>query len=281
MSGASGASSTGPTAAPRRARSGFGGLGIWHADLEHVLETRDARRDEAGDRRQRADAPRARVPHGLVPRPGRRAPQGVRRDARAAASRRRPSSTRTTSRSATSPARRRRSRSSPSASASSAPIAAEHTDAKIVYELMPFDVNVHTLDAALEVVGGAARRNGGIAIDTWHMSKLGIAPDELRRIPLEYLSLGRAERRPVRGHGRPDRRDHQPPPPARRGRVRLARLRRGLPRITATRGRGASRCSPRSCATTRSTSSSGGPTRRPRAVFPADPRGSSRIATNP
>jgi sugar phosphate isomerase/epimerase len=67
-------------------------------------------------------------------------------------------------------------------------VAAEHTDAKIAYEFMPFDVNVKTLDAALEVVGGAGAANGGIAIDTWHMSKLGIAPDELRRLPLEYLA---------------------------------------------------------------------------------------------
>ena len=53
---------------------------------------------------------------------------------------------------------------------------------------MPFDVNVKSLDAVLEVVGGASQPNGGIAIDTWHMSKLGIAPDDLRRIPLEYMS---------------------------------------------------------------------------------------------
>ena len=53
---------------------------------------------------------------------------------------------------------------------------------------MPFDVNVRSVDAALAVVGGAGAANGGIAIDTWHMSKLGIAPDELRRIPPEYLS---------------------------------------------------------------------------------------------
>ena len=66
--------------------------------------------------------------------------------------------------------------------------AANHTDAKIVYELMPPDVNVHTIDAVLEVVVGAGARNGGVAIDTWHMSKLGIAPDELRRIPVEYLA---------------------------------------------------------------------------------------------
>ena len=66
--------------------------------------------------------------------------------------------------------------------------AAEHTDAKLVYELMPFDANVNSLDTVLQVVGGAGAENGGIAIDTWHMSKLGIAPDDLRRIPIEYLS---------------------------------------------------------------------------------------------
>lgn len=66
--------------------------------------------------------------------------------------------------------------------------AARHTDAKIVYEFMPFDANVKTVDAAVAVVGGAGAPNGGIAIDTWHMSKLGIEPDELRRIPREYLS---------------------------------------------------------------------------------------------
>jgi sugar phosphate isomerase/epimerase len=66
--------------------------------------------------------------------------------------------------------------------------AAKHTDAKVVYEFMPFDANVKTVDAAVAVVGGANAANGGIAIDTWHMSKLGIAPDELRRIPPEYLS---------------------------------------------------------------------------------------------
>ncbi len=65
--------------------------------------------------------------------------------------------------------------------------AAQYTDAKIVYEFMPFDVNVNSLDSALEVVEGAGADNGGVAIDTWHMSKLEIAPDDLRRIPLEYL----------------------------------------------------------------------------------------------
>jgi sugar phosphate isomerase/epimerase len=66
--------------------------------------------------------------------------------------------------------------------------AAENTDARIVYEFMPFDVNVNTLDAALSVVEGAGAPNGGLAIDTWHMAKLGIVPEQLMRVPTEYLS---------------------------------------------------------------------------------------------
>jgi sugar phosphate isomerase/epimerase len=66
--------------------------------------------------------------------------------------------------------------------------AANHTTAQVVYELMPFDVNVHTLDAALQVVTQAGAPNGGLAIDTWHMAKLAITPDDLRRIAPEYLT---------------------------------------------------------------------------------------------
>ena len=66
--------------------------------------------------------------------------------------------------------------------------AADHTAAKIVYEFMPFDVNVNTLDAALELVQDADQPNGGLAIDTWHMAKLGIAPEDLRRIPARCLT---------------------------------------------------------------------------------------------
>ena len=66
--------------------------------------------------------------------------------------------------------------------------AANHTDAKIAYEFMPFDVNVHDLDTAIRLVEGAGASNGGLVIDTWHMSKLDIKPDDLRRIPLEYLT---------------------------------------------------------------------------------------------
>ncbi|HEY1237400.1 MAG TPA: sugar phosphate isomerase/epimerase [Solirubrobacterales bacterium] len=66
--------------------------------------------------------------------------------------------------------------------------AKDQTDAVIAYEFMPFDVNVDNLDAALRVVEGAGAENGGLVIDTWHMAKLGIAPDDLKRIPLEYMT---------------------------------------------------------------------------------------------
>jgi sugar phosphate isomerase/epimerase len=66
--------------------------------------------------------------------------------------------------------------------------AKEHTEAKIVYEFMPFDVNVNTLDTAIALAVDAGAANGGLAIDTWHMAKLGIVPDDLRRVPLRYLT---------------------------------------------------------------------------------------------
>lgn len=166
---------------------GFSGLGLWHADLQHVLETRSLRElkqvfddnglrhleleflmdwflDEDDERRAASneiwelllraaaelDAHHVKV--GNIPGVAAEISQLTERFGELCAE------------------------------------AAQRTDAKIVYEFMPFDVNVNSLDTVLQVVGGAGAENGGIAIDTWHMSKLGIAPDDLRRIPIEYLS---------------------------------------------------------------------------------------------
>jgi sugar phosphate isomerase/epimerase len=166
---------------------GFSGIGIWHADLEHVLETRSLSEmkkvfddnglrnlelefimdwflDPGDERRQASDKVREllfgaaaelgahHIKVGNIPGTPCELPQLTERFAELCAE------------------------------------AANRTDAKIVYEFMPFDVNVRSVDAALEVVAGAGAENGGIAIDTWHMSKLGIEPEELRRIPIEYLS---------------------------------------------------------------------------------------------
>jgi sugar phosphate isomerase/epimerase len=166
---------------------GFSGLGIWHADLEHMLETRSLRDlkqvfddnglrhlelefvndwflDPDDERRVESDRMRRLLFHaaselgahhvkvGNIPGTPAELSQVTERYGELCAD------------------------------------AAEHTDARIVYEFMPFDVNVRSLDAALAVVEGAGVRNGGVAIDTWHMTKLGIAPDDLRRVPLEYLA---------------------------------------------------------------------------------------------
>ena len=166
---------------------GFSGLGIWHADLLHVLETQSLREmkevfddnglsyleleflmdwflDEDDERRQASDEIREllfdaagaleahHIKVGNIPGTPCGIPQLTERFGELCAD------------------------------------AAQYTDAKVVYELMPFDVNVHDLDTALAVVEGAAADNGGLAIDTWHMSKLGIEPIDLHRVPLEYLS---------------------------------------------------------------------------------------------
>jgi sugar phosphate isomerase/epimerase len=168
-------------------RVGFRGLGLWHADIEHILETRsleDVRRllddhglrcyeleflwdwflDEDDPDRRAADETRKmlfeaaaaldahHIKAGNIP--GRPCPLDrlTERYAELCAD------------------------------------AAQHTRAKIAYEFMPFDVNVKSIDSVLTVVKGAGADNGGIVIDTWHMSKLGITPDDLRRIPLGYLT---------------------------------------------------------------------------------------------
>ena len=167
------------------AKVGFAGIGIWHADLEHVLETHTLEEMKAifddaglrhleleflmdwfvdpGDERRAAsdeqrrllfDAAAVLEPHhikiGNIPATPAPLEQVTERFAELCAD------------------------------------AAEHHAATIAYEIMPFDPNVRTLDDVIAVAAGAP--NGGIAIDTWHMGKLGIAPEELRRIPLEHLA---------------------------------------------------------------------------------------------
>jgi sugar phosphate isomerase/epimerase len=168
-------------------RVGFRGIGLWHADLEHVLERRSLEQmarilddhglhhieleflmdwflDEGDERRKRADRTRRLLldaaavlePHhikvGNIPGTPCPLPQVTEKFAELCED------------------------------------AARHTTARVAYELMPFDVNVNSLDTALALVEGAGAANGGIAVDTWHMGKLGIAPDDLRRVPPQHLA---------------------------------------------------------------------------------------------
>lgn len=168
------------------ARVGMAGLGLWHADLAHLLETqtlRDVREtmtahgleyleleflldwflDPDDERRRESDRVRALLWEAAAELPAHHVKVG----------------------------------NIPGADCELAELTeryaelcadgARHTDAKIVYEFMPFDVNVRDLDSALAVVAGADAPNGGLAIDTWHLAKLGIEPDDLRRIPPRHL----------------------------------------------------------------------------------------------
>lgn len=168
-------------------RVGFRGMGIWHADLEHMLETRtlaDIRAviDEHGldqleleflgdwfldtddDRRRASDELRELLFRAAAELPTHHVKVGnitgtecelsriVERFGELCAD------------------------------------AARYTDATITYEFMPYDVNVNTVDSALAVVEGANAANGGLALDTWHLGKLRLEPDNLRRIPPRFVS---------------------------------------------------------------------------------------------
>jgi sugar phosphate isomerase/epimerase len=167
-------------------RAGFKGIGIWHADLEHILETRtldelktlldehgleqlelecllDWFLDPSDENRRAADATRELLfeaaavlePHHIKVANifGRPCELSVLTERYAAL----------------------------------CAEAAERHGARMVYEFMPPDPNVRDVDTALAVVQGAGSANAAIAIDTWHMAKLGIELDDLRRIPAQYL----------------------------------------------------------------------------------------------
>lgn len=57
---------------------------------------------------------------------------------------------------------------------------------KIVFELMPFAM-IDTLQDALFMLDGAGANNGGIVFDLWHIVKLGIPYREVARVPAQYL----------------------------------------------------------------------------------------------
>jgi sugar phosphate isomerase/epimerase len=63
--------------------------------------------------------------------------------------------------------------------------AADH-GTRIVFELMPFAM-IDTLKEALTMVDGAGAKNGGIAFDLWHIVKLRIPYEEVARVPPQYL----------------------------------------------------------------------------------------------
>ena len=169
------------------ARVGFKGIGLWHADLEHVLETRtlaEVRRlldeheldqleleflgdwflDPGDERRRAADETRALLFEAAAELPAHHIKVGNIMGTECELPR------------------------IVEGFAELCADAARYTDAKIAYEFMPYDVNVNDVDKALEVVEGADASNGGLALDTWHLGKLRLEPDDLRCIPPRFLS---------------------------------------------------------------------------------------------
>ena len=58
---------------------------------------------------------------------------------------------------------------------------------KVGFELMPFAM-IQSLEDSLKLVEGAGASNGGICFDTWHIVKLKIAYEALRRVPSQYIT---------------------------------------------------------------------------------------------
>lgn len=169
------------------ARAGFSGIGLWHADLEHVLATRslgeirqilddnglahlelefltDWFLENGDERRQAADARRRMLLEASAALGAHHIKVGNLFGRPCALGR------------------------ITEEFAALCTEAARQTTAKIVYEFMPFDIIVNSADKALAVVAGAGCDNGGIAFDTWHMGKLNIPPAGLDRIPPQFLS---------------------------------------------------------------------------------------------
>jgi sugar phosphate isomerase/epimerase len=63
---------------------------------------------------------------------------------------------------------------------------AKERGTKVGFELMPFAM-IRTLEDSLKLVESASAPNGGICFDTWHIVKLNIPYDDLRRIPSQYI----------------------------------------------------------------------------------------------
>jgi sugar phosphate isomerase/epimerase len=168
------------------ARVGFRGIGLWHADLEHVLESRTLREvralfdeygldqleleflgdwflDPSDERRTASDERRALLFGAAAELPAHHVKVGNIVGTECELPR------------------------IVDAFGELCADAARYTDAKIVYEFMPYDVQVNDVDTALEVVEGADAPNGALAFDTWHLGKLQLEPDELRRIPSRFL----------------------------------------------------------------------------------------------
>ncbi|GAY11525.1 sugar phosphate isomerase/epimerase [Pseudonocardia sp. N23] len=177
-----------PDRCAQAARVGLTGLGLWHADLEHLLEERtlgeirsifvdSGLRDleveflndwfvEPGDpRRTASDAQRDLLFTAAVELGAHHIKLGNLRRTEASMAQ------------------------LTDGFAAMCADAADRGVPPLAYELMPFDVNAPSIAGVCEIVSASDPAQGGIAIDTWHLGKLGITPGDLAAIPPERLTF--------------------------------------------------------------------------------------------
>jgi sugar phosphate isomerase/epimerase len=165
------------------ARAGFTGFGLWHADLEHVLKTRSLREMKQilddngithielefltdwfleGERKSQSDLCKKLLWDAAeVLRPHHVKVGDFFQE----------------------------TSSMPHLIEAFAGLCAEAAErgTKVGFELMPFAM-IRTLAESLSLVEGAGAVNGGICLDTWHIVKLKIPFDQLRRIPSQHIT---------------------------------------------------------------------------------------------
>ena len=165
------------------ARAGFKGFGIWHADLEHVLKTRPLREIKQilddngithielefltdwfleGERKKQSDIRKKLLFDAAEALRAHHVKVGDFFQEKA---------------------------SMPQLIEAFARLCSEGAErgTKVGFELMPFAM-IQTLEDSLKLVEESGANNGGICLDTWHIVKLKIPFDQLRRIPLQYIT---------------------------------------------------------------------------------------------
>jgi sugar phosphate isomerase/epimerase len=63
---------------------------------------------------------------------------------------------------------------------------AENHGTRVCYEMMPF-ATIDSVEKAVELVAGAGADNGGICFDLWHIAKLRIPFETIARTPKQYV----------------------------------------------------------------------------------------------
>ena len=165
------------------ARAGFKGFGIWHADLEHVLKTRSLREMKqilddngithielefltdwflGGKRKKQSDIRKKLLFDAAEALRAHHVKVGDFFQEKATIAR---------------------------LIEAFAGLCAEAAErgTKVGFELMPFAM-IQTLEDSLKLVEQAGEDNGGVCLDTWHIVKLKIPFDRVRRIPLQYIT---------------------------------------------------------------------------------------------